>query len=207
MKPLGKTIYNNKLSEEDHSLVQNIICLLGPLGLSLIDYPLTILSDENETPMIYRDETYNSSSDFERMGYYVAEDRKIVLLRNKIHEATTEMNVPENILRAVVFVHELGHYYSHCLPLWKTESWKTGLFSGTSSVVLEGWAQLFALWAVESNRECSDVFFRLLQDQSYVYHVFEKYARKWSPEELLHSLDGLRELDYPATVNDWDNLL
>ena len=106
----------------------------------------------------------------------------------------------------LIFIHELGHYYSHCLPLWKTNSWETTLFNGTSPGVLEGWAQLFALWAVESDRECRDVFWRLLQDQSYVYHVFEDYV-KWSPEKLLHSLDGLRELDYPATRNEWNKLL
>lgn len=201
MRHIRTKIYNNKFSVEERALIENIDSLLKPLSLVPIDCPLTILSDEDKTPV-----KCENPNDFECLGYYVAEDRKIVLLRNKIHDTATEKDVPENILRTVVLIHELGHYYSHCLPLWKTESWKTNLFNGSSSDVLEGWAQMFASWAVMSHRECSDVFHRLLQDQSYVYHVFENYS-KWSREDLLHSLDGLRELDHPATVNDWNNLL
>lgn len=203
MKHIRTTIYNNKFSEDEQSLVAIIDSLLKPLGLILIEYPLTILSDEDDSPVNWAE----GPNDYERLGYYVAKDRKIVLLRNKIHDKAIEMGVPDNTLRAVVLIHELGHYYSHCLPLWKTESWETILFNDTSTAVLEGWAQLFAHWAVESSPECLKVFGRLLQDQSYVYHVFEKYKEKWTPEELLHSLDGLRELNKPADVKDWNNLL
>ena len=106
MIPCHKTIYNNKLTGEDILLIQNLVKLL-PKGIKLIDIPLTVLSEEDHKP----EPRYDGAYDFEKLGYYVAEKQKIVLLKNAIKKASSDLDVPETGLRAIVFVHELGHYF------------------------------------------------------------------------------------------------
>lgn len=197
-----KTIYNNKFTDTDKKLTTNLQILLEPLGIIPPDYPLTILSDE-DGPQDHDMGPY----DFEKLGYYVSAEEKIVLLRNKILECAKDLQVPEPYLRSVVFVHELGHYYSHLCTLWKTTSWRTDLFAKASTNVKEGWAQLFTGWAVSSEHELGDVFGELLANQSYPYHVFENYCYRWGMESLLHSLDSLRAVPNPVTEKDWNSFL
>ena len=204
-----KTIYNNKTSPDDVLLADSLLSQL-PTGISSNDrYPLTILSDEEKEPVptLGREE---GKYDYERLlGYYVAEERKILLLRKAIVRVAGELEVSETGLRAVVFAHELGHYYTHLLPLWDTSSFSTDLFNSSSLGVLEGWAQLFAFWAVRYSPTHNDIFIKLLKGQSYPYHVFEQYEKnwngKWSTLQLLHSLDNLRKLTHPTTIQDWNN--
>lgn len=196
MNLVFKQIYNNKLTDKDFSLVAGLVGML-PFGVFHIDLPLTVLSDEEIT-----DSRFESPYDFEWMGYYVPEERKIVLLRNAILKVSNKLDIPEEVLRAIVFAHELGHYYTHCLPLWDTKSYNTELFNDTSIDVLEGWAQLFAFWAVKSNPEDLYYFNTLVKHQSAPYKVFEQYSER-SIDQLLHSLDHLRALPYPATLRDW----
>lgn len=192
-----KTIYNNKLTGNDLALVNGLKIML-PNGVKLIDYPLTILSDEDIKP----DPKFESPYDFEVLGYYVAEEQRIVLLRNAILKASHELDIPERVLRAIVFAHELGHYYTHCLPLWDTKFYPTELFNDTSIDVLEGWAQLFAFWAVMSNPEYLFYFNKLLEKQSPPYKVFEQYMKR-PIDQSLHSLDHLRALSSRVTLQDW----
>ena len=203
-------IYNNKLTAEDELLVQGL-CSRLPKGLQLIDYPLTVLSDEvPDDPRLHDRGPY----DFEmKLGYYVANEQKIVLLRKDIEKMAEviagemDMDVPVSSLRAIVFIHELGHYYTHRLPLWTTSAYSTELFNRSDEFVLEGWAQLFAVWALKQSPRQMDIFLHLLTKQSCPYHVFKEYDKdfdgKWDMGDLLHSLDRLRQLTSPATKADW----
>lgn len=196
MIPCYKTIYNNKLTGEDELLIRNVARLL-PKAIGFIDCPLTVLSEEDYRP----DTRFESPYDFERLGYYVAEEQRIVLLRNAIRRVSSELDIPETGLRAVVFAHELGHYLTHQLPLWTTRAYRTDLFLASSLEVSEGWAQLFAAWAVKNSPEHSLVFHKLLERQSAPYHIFKRYDG--DAARLLPSLDHLRELSYPARLTDW----
>ena len=202
-----KTIYNNKFTDTDKKLAANLKILLGPLGIIPPDYPLTILSDEDTPPKEFQDECLQGPYDFEMLGYYNCLEAKIVLLRGKIQECANKLQVPEPYLRSIVFIHELGHYYSHLCTLWKTKAWRTHLFAGASTNVKEGWAQLFTAWAVEKDYELGSVFEALLAHQSHPYHVFENYYKNWTTEALLHSLDSLRPIFMPVTEKDWNSFL
>lgn len=202
-----KTIYNNKFTDTDKNLAANLQSRLVQLGIISTDYPLTILSDEEDPPKEFQDECLQGPYDFERLGYYVAAGEKVVLLGGRIQDCADDLQVPEPLLRTIVFIHELGHYYSHRCPLWKTKAWRTHLFAGASTNVKEGWAQLFTAWAVEKEYELGSVFEQLLAYQSLPYHVFENYYKKWTTEVLLHSLDDLRSHPHPVTEKEWDSFL
>ena len=142
------------------------------------------------------------------LGYYIPEKQEINLMELGIQWCAKELNIDVDLLREIVFIHELGHYMQHKMPCYQTQEWKYDLYirSYTPIDLQEGWAQLMAAWVVKDKEDYSHVFQSLIAVQSAPYHVFKDYERD-PYRRILNSLDGLRQLGRPAKITDWETFL
>ena len=142
------------------------------------------------------------------LGYYIPEKQEINLMELGIQWCAKELNIDVDLLREIVFIHELGHYMQHKMPCYQTQEWKYDLYirSYTPIDLQEGWAQLMAAWVVKDKKDYSHVFQSLIAVQSAPYHVFKDYERD-PYRRILNSLDGLRQLGRPAKITDWETFL
>ena len=142
------------------------------------------------------------------LGYYIPEKQEINLMELGIQWCAKELNIDVDLLREIVFIHELGHYMQHKMPCYQTQEWKYDLYirSYTPMDLHEGWAQLMDAWVVKDKKDYSHVFQSLIAVQSAPYHVFKDYERD-PYRRILNSLDGLRQLGRPAKITDWDTFL
>jgi len=81
------------------------------------------------------------------------------------------------MLRAVVLMHEIGHWISHCVPDERGETWRTAHFLVETNVVKEMWAQLFAHWVVEEERDLKLVFETLTRYQAEEYLKYQEVVQ------------------------------
>ena len=142
------------------------------------------------------------------LGYYIPAKQEINLMELGIQWCAKELNIDVDLLREIVFIHELGHYMQHKMPCYQTQEWKYDLYirSYTPIDLHEGWAQLMDAWVVKDKKNYSHVFQSLIAVQSAPYHVFKNYERD-PYRRILNSLDGLRQLGRPAKITDWDTFL
>jgi hypothetical protein len=143
----------------------------------------------------------------EVLGVYYSNPSRIVLYTMGIKWCAWKLGLGEDALRAVVLVHELGHWLSHRMP---PGEWPLDHFQNTETAVTEGWAQLISYWTVDAIQatqpEFIDAFQKLNQCQSAPYHVFEEF--KGNPrDQMMTSLDNLRKIGRAATLCDWRHLL
>ncbi|GIX41922.1 MAG: hypothetical protein KatS3mg129_1655 [Leptospiraceae bacterium] len=148
------------------------------------------------------------------LGEYIAEPYPVIILYQKgIRECSLRFHFDEELLRAIVLIHEVGHWITHLLPEKNSPSWPITNYKNTSSEVHEGWAQLITYFVVldvlETRGEIKNVFLKLLNFQPPQYHVFKKFTKfiKIDIEKVIQSLIKLRELNRPATLEDWENFL
>ena len=113
------------------------------------------------------------------LGYYIPAKQEINLVELGIQWCAKELNIDVDLLREIVFIHELGHYMQHKMPCYQTQEWKYDLYirSYTPIDLQEGWAQLMAAWVVKDKKDYSHVFQSLIAVQSAPYHVFKDYER------------------------------
>lgn len=142
------------------------------------------------------------------LGYYIPAKQEINLVELGIQWCAKELNINVDLLREIVFIHELGHYMQHKMPCYQTQEWQYDLYisSYTPIDLQEGWAQLMAAWVVKDKKDYSHVFQSLVAVQSAPYQVFKDYERD-SYRRILNSLDGLRQLGRPAKLTDWETFL
>ena len=142
------------------------------------------------------------------LGYYIPEKQEINLMELGIQWCAKELNIDVDLLSEIVFIHELGHYMQHKMPCYQTQEWKYDSYirSYTPIDLQEGWAQLMAAWVVKDKKDYSHVFQSLIAVQSAPYRVFKDYER-YPYRRILNSLDGLRQLERPAKITDWETFL
>ena len=142
------------------------------------------------------------------LGYYIPAKQEINLMELGIQWCAKALNIDVDLLREIVFIHELGHYMQHKMPCYQTQEWKYDLYirSYTPIDLQEGWAQLMAAWVVKDKKDYSHVFQSLIAVQSAPYHVFKDYERN-PYRRFLNSLDGLSQLGRPAKITDWETFL
>jgi hypothetical protein len=110
------------------------------------------------------------------------------------------------MLRAVVIVHEIGHWVTHLLPKPGIPEWPLELYKLTEDEVHEGWAQLITWWVVDKvGGELEYTFHELNKSQSAPYRVYEKFKTK-TPKSVMASLERLRQLRWPARLEEWERL-
>lgn len=142
------------------------------------------------------------------LGYYNPAKQEINLMELGIQWCAKELNINVDLLREIVFIHELGHYMQHKMPCYQTQEWEYDLYIRSYPPIdlQEGWAQLMDAWVVKDEKDYSHVFQSLVAVQSAPYHVFKDYERD-PYRRILNSLDGLRQLGRPAKITDWETFL
>ncbi len=142
----------------------------------------------------------------ELLGLYIPNDAHIILFARGIHWHANKYNVSEEMLRAVVLVHEIGHWVTHLLPKPGIPEWPLELYSLTDESVHEGWAQLITWWVVDKvGGELKRTFDDLNNGQRAAYHVYKKFQTK-KVKSVMDSLEILRQLRSPARIEDWERL-
>ena len=142
----------------------------------------------------------------EVLGCYVP-NQKIILYARGISWFARRYGIEENLLRMVVLLHEIGHWITHLLPKPGASSWPTEFFIETSEEVKEGWAQLITYWVVdEIGGKIKDAFEKLNRSQSSAYRVYEIFKDK-DINSVVDSLEKLRMLNKPATLDDWKRIM
>ena len=198
-------------SFEESVLLKKLQVILHAEGLSLNTIPKVYIS--YEVPMSLRlvenrDDNGNLFDTENLLGYYIPSSQEIVLLEQGIRWFAARFSVNADLLREIVFIHEMGHYMQHKMPCYQTQEWDDVLYNDSYSPIdlQEGWAQLMDAWAVKNEKHYSDVFNKLVSKQRAPYLVFQNYEQ-YKYHSILQSLDGLRQLNRPAAIEDWDRLL
>jgi len=139
--------------------------------------------------------------------YHPAPEPGIVLYARGIAWCARRHDFDEDVLRAVVLIHECGHWATHMLPKPGIPPWPTETFLLTEEAVHEGWAQLMTWWVVNEVGGPFEQTFEELnirQPEAYrVYGAFESSDRK----TVMNSLQYLRLQMRPATFDGWKSLV
>lgn len=194
-------------------LLEKLQGILKDADISLSEMPAVFLS--MEIPPSYKLVEYHDEGDGKTLydtegllGCYIPSKQEIHLFEHGIQWCAKRLSVDVDILREIVFIHELGHYMQHKMPCYKTKEWDYNLYIASYSPMdlHEGWAQLMDAWVVKDIKEYSNTFQSLVAVQSSPYQVYKNYEQD-SYRRILMSLDDLRQLCYPATTKDWDTSL
>ena len=204
--------FKHSYDYSDSVLLNKLQEILSGANLTLGEMPDVYIS--YELPRSFKlvdshDEDEGDLFDTENLlGYYIPEKQEINLMELGIQWCAKELNIDVDLLREIVFIHELGHYMQHKMPCYQTQEWKYDLYirSYTPIDLQEGWAQLMAAWVVKDKEDYSHVFQSLIAVQSAPYHVFKDYEQD-PYRRILNSLDGLRQLGRPAKITDWETFL
>lgn len=140
----------------------------------------------------------------EVLGCYLASKEQIILYARGLRWYAREKDLNEDLLRAVVLLHEIGHWITHLLPKPGVPEWPLEPYKLTEEDVHEGWAQLMAWWVVEEVKgEIKGVFDKLNISQPAPYRVYEQFKSK-PINVVMASLERLRQLKWPARIEDWE---
>ena len=137
----------------------------------------------------------------ELLGVYQPRHEQIVIYERGIMWQGSRYD--RDWLRAVVLIHEVGHWIAHVLQKPGTPTWPTDLYVLADMDVHEGWAQLMTSWiAKQVGGGFMATFNDLNRTQAPPYHVFREFehVRK---ESVMASLEKLRLLAWPARLQDW----
>jgi len=220
-KILQRTVY--KQSGESKYQTNELLNIVAKFDFSPGEMPQIYHS--NETPPLFVDypemEDIDKNGefknhDFERtdtisieelLGCYVPNQRQIIIYDRGIEWCAKRNGFDKNSLENVVIIHELAHWITHLVPGVTTRNWDLDLFNRTETNVHEGFAQLLTWWVAEKvGKEFKDTFEKLNRNQSSAYHVFEQFKSEHK-HSILISLEDLRKLSAPATLQDWKNAL
>ncbi|MEO0151707.1 MAG: hypothetical protein ABIL49_03080 [candidate division WOR-3 bacterium] len=178
-------------------------------GYKLIALPEILLSYEIPPIfLIHPDEKIKEEIRIEELlGCYIADLRSIILYDRGIYWLSKRYKFDSEKLRAVVLIHEIAHWISHLLPKTDSPEWPIQIYKLTSDEVHEGWAQLITYLVVsQTDKNLLKVFENLNKIQSDEYRVFEKFKNK-DESKIILSLEKLRSIGFPATLEDWEGLM
>jgi len=172
-----------------------------------IEFPELEKIDKNGEPRNQDIKQPETISIEEVLGCYIASQRTIVLFDRGIDWCVKKNRFSRSTLENIVLIHELAHWLTHRMPGRSTRNWNLDLFNRTETAVHEGLAQLFTWWIAEkTGGEFKEAFERLNSHQSAPYHVFEQY-KQYHIHTILISLEELRKLPTPATLQDWEEAM
>jgi hypothetical protein len=141
----------------------------------------------------------------EVLGLYCpTPDPHIILYQKGIYWVSRDFNIDIDQLRAVVLIHEIGHWIMHQLPHPIARQYDVELFNYTAEDLHECWAQLLTNWVAENNRYAAfrQAFDDLNQHQSLIYKSFSEYVH-YSEKDIIDSLIKLRGVRFPASLKIW----
>lgn len=130
----------------------------------------------------------------------------IILYQKGIYWVSCDFDINIDQLRAVVLIHEIGHWIMHQLPHPIARQYDTELFKYTAEDLHECWAQLLTAWVAENKsfESFNDAFVKLNLHQRSAYKKFSDYLG-YEKKDIIDSLIKLRAADFPASLNDWHN--
>ncbi len=141
----------------------------------------------------------------ELLGVYQPRQQQITIYERGIKWRKHRFD--EEWLFAVVLVHEIAHWISHQLHQPGNPCWPTELYILGEMDVHEGLAQLMTYWvAKEVGGEFKRTFDELNMGQSSPYHVFKQF-KQFPIQNVIASLERLRQLSWPARLQDWKRAL
>lgn len=163
------------------------------------------IRDENQIPRNRERRRPETISIEELLGVYQSHHEQIIIYERGIKWRGHQYD--EEWLRAVVLIHEIGHWITHMLPKPGVPTWSTDLFALSETDLKEGWAQLITWWiAKQVGGAFRDTVEKLNGNQSPPYHVFEQF--KDEPiDKVMASLERLRGLPWPGRLQDWKSTL
>ena len=182
--------------------------ILKKEGLTFTILPDTYLSYEQPNSIKYPHD-YKDLFDTENLlGCYIPDKQEIWLYEIGIQWCAERLRIDADKLREIVLIHEVGHYMQHKMQCYQTIEWDDYLYIASYSPIdlHEGWAQLMDAWVVKNEPDYYKVFNSLVAVQSNPYQIYKNYVQ-FSPKCILKSLDGLRQLERVATIQDWDSML
>jgi hypothetical protein len=189
---------------------------LPPIHLSYEPPPIFLDNPELEADEEDREDNEKIPRDRERrqpeiisieelLGCYRADPPEITLWVQGIRWFARRLGKDEEMLRAVVLIHELGHWIMYRLTKPGLEEWPLSLYKLTHEDVHECWAQL-QTWYV--GRGVSGAFQETFEDlnkhQRAAYRVWERF-QSVPPVRAFSALEFLRRLPWPARLQDWES--
>lgn len=177
-----------------------------------------ILRDENVPPKEIdeiRSDVYQGEESI--LGFYEFAGNRIVLFSLGIALCSCRLGVSPDVLRSVVLVHELGHWFHKMV----VGNWPIPSFSNSSKDLLECLAQWFAFEIFQVNTGIlkrrsqnkkayatayADAFSKLNATQSAPYRAFRPFVQ-CTPADFLTALKTLRQLDGNADLPDFQSKL
>ncbi len=166
------------------------------------------MAEENQVPKNHdrmKPDTYSIES---LLGVYQPSDLQIIIYEKGIRWLCDKNdNFDADWLFSVVLIHEIGHWITHKLSKPSQPCWPTDSYLLAETEVHEGWAQLITWWIAEEIKgEFKSQFEELNKKQSSPYRVFEKF-KKEPIKRMFDSLEELRRLSEPATLQNWINII
>lgn len=211
----------NGESYSDFKLIEHLNEFIQEQGFSDAKLPPILISFEapplfDKTPKIkniFSSEDKPENINIEDLlGFYRPAKQEIIIyfqgiLWMCVNEGKYNYKFRPEWLAAVVMVHEIGHWMTHQLVKPGKQPWNLDLYNSASTEVHEGLAQLITYWvAKEVCGEFKSHFEELNKQQSSTYHVFDQFTN-CKENDILESLEKLRVLSSPATLNDWKSIL
>ena len=114
------------------------------------------------------------------LGEYAPQHVRITLYIKAIHQASTQLHIPEDDLCLVVLLHELGHWLWHMALDDYGNNWQN--YGQVAPDLSELLAQLCVCWAshdgvLQSKKEqINFVLFELMKKQSTIYKLPKEHA-------------------------------
>ena len=151
------------------------------------------------------------------LGFYEFAGNRIVLFSLGIALCSCRLGVPFDVLRSVILVHELGHWFHKMV----VGNWPVPSLSNSSTDLCECIAQWFASEIFQGNTDIlkrrskekadyasayKDAFSKLNANQSSPYQAFWPFAQR-TPTNFLTALKSLRQLDGNADLPDFQTAL
>lgn len=176
----------------------------------LNQWPNWVNDDRRRNQILPHIDGFKDADEELLLGVYNSHEEKVVLYEKGIQWFAdvfmrNNPSAKENLF-TIVLAHEIGHWITHKLhPQNSSEEWDTPVFDDCYAFdksLLEGWAQLIAIWGIDGEKDLIDTFNHLLEHQSSPYHAFSS-KKSSTQSNVMNTLSQLRSIRPYAKLNDW----
>lgn len=208
-------------SSYERQLISRLLWKFKNSGFSIVPLPEIIISSETpplfllypqieDSPQEERDNIEKEAPEIitieEVLGFYIPNSR-IVIYQRGLNWVSNRYRLDANQLRAIVLIHELGHWIMHKLPAPGISEFDMKTYSLTDEDVHEGWAQLLTYWIAEdTGGDFKKVYEKLNKIQTNTYRVYENF-KDIDIQIVIESLKKMRIQKYPISLSTWEKFL
>lgn len=134
-------------------------------------------------------------------GNYFPVERSVVLYDRVLMHAPHVLKASITDCRALTYIHEMAHWFTHAVPHWDTGVWKLHDFNATDNNVIEGLAQLMTYWCIRESPALLSLFLRWDTNLPAEYQAWQKF-RNHTHASIIHAIIRMRTLRRPAQLAD-----